>query len=278
MNVIRRDRFALAGCTLAGLLVILPLGWLVFGLLQAGLPGLDPAFLVSAPINAGRGGGIGPMIIATLLILAVCLAVVIPIGLGTAVYLSEYVPADSRAAGLLGYSLDVLATVPSIVFALFGYQFFAITLGLGFSILSGGLTLACMSLPLMARTAEQALRSIPITLRQSGEALALTRIGMLRHVLLPAALPGITAGIILSIGRALAETAVLLFTAGYVLRMPGSLLDSGRALSVHVYDMAMNVPGGMPAAASTALVLLSLVVISNFMVRQLLLKQDRTVT
>lgn len=272
MTVVQRDRLALAGCTLAGLGVLVPLAWLLLALLQAGWAGLSWEFLVAAPAQAGRAGGIGPLLVSTALILGVCLAAVIPIGLGAALYLSEFIPAAGRRARWLGYSLDVLAGVPSIVFALFGYQFFAITLGLGFSILSGGLTLACMTLPLMVRTSEQALRAVPVELRRAGEALALSRSGLLGRVLLPAAMPGIVAGMILSIGRALAETAVLLFTAGYVMRLPGSLLDSGRALSVHVYDLTMNVPGGLPRAASTALVLLTLIVLINLAVRRLLIR------
>lgn len=270
MKVRSRDRLALAGLSLAGGAVLALLAWLVLALLQAGAPALGWEFLTAAPAAAGREGGIGPLLVSTALILAVCLAVVVPLGLGTAVYLSEFVPAASRRGRALGYSLDVLAGVPSIVFALFGYQFFAITLGLGFSILAGGLTLACMTLPLMVRTSEQALRAVPGELRRAGQALALSHTGLLRRVLLPAALPGIAAGTILSIGRALAETAVLLFTAGYVLRLPGSLLDSGRALSVHIYDLAMNVPGGMRNAAATALVLLTLILIINITVRRLL--------
>lgn len=272
MSVIRRDRFGLIFTSLAAMIILLPLTALVVNLLQAGLPGLTLDFLFTAPSAGGREGGIGSLLVSTALILVVCLAAVVPFGLGTALFLSECVAADSPAARRLGYSLDILAGIPSIVFGLFGYQFFAITLGLGFSILSGGLTLACMTLPLMARTSEQALRSVPLQLRHSGEALALSHSGMLRQVILPAAGPGIAAGMILSIGRALAETAVLLFTAGYVLRIPGSLLDSGRALSVHIYDLSMNVPGGMPVAARTALVLLILVVLMNLAVRRLMMR------
>jgi len=276
VTVIQRDRLALAGCSLAGLGVLVPLAWLLLALFQAGWAYLSWECLVAAPVQSGRAGGIGPLLVSTALILGVCLAVVIPVGLGAALYLSEFMPAGGRRARWLGYSLDVLAGVPSIVFALFGYQFFAITLGLGFSILAGGLTLACMTLPLMVRTSEQALRAVPLELRRAGETLALSHSGLLWRVILPTAMPGIVAGMILSIGRALAETAVLLFTAGYVMRLPGSLLDSGRSLSVHVYDLAMNVPGGLPRAASTALVLLTLIVLINMTVRRLLIRTEMT--
>ena len=130
-------------------------------------------------------------------------------------------------------------------------------------------------LPLMIRSSEQALRAVSRDQRQAALALAVSRAGWIRRILVPSAAPGIAAGIILSVGRALAETAVLLFTAGYVLRRPDSVLDSGRALSVHVYDMAMNVPGGGERAAATALVLVTLLVVINLMVRTLV-RSSRT--
>jgi len=225
-------------------------------------------FLLEDPRQAGRAGGIAALLVSTGWILAVCLLVAVPVGLGCALYLSEQVPAGTRRAQWLGGVLDMLAAVPSIVYGLFGYQFFAISLGLGFSILSGGLALALMVLPLMIRSAEQALRGVPMSYRQASEALSISRWGWVRRILVPQAAPGIAVGIILSIGRALAETAVLLFTAGYVLRQPDSLLDSGRALSVHIYDLAMNVPGGMPRAAATGLVLVAILVILNLLVRR----------
>lgn len=119
-------------------------------------------------------------------------------------------------------------------------------MGLGFSILSGGLTLACMVLPLLIRVSEEALRATPPSYRQAAAALGLSQGGFLRRVLVPAAAPGIAAALILSVGRALAESAALLFTAGYVTRLPDSVFDSGRALAVHIYDLSMNVAGGGP--------------------------------
>ena len=145
--------------------------------------------------------------------------------------------------------------MPSIVFGLFGNAFFCVALGLGFSILSGGLTLACMILPLMIRATEEGLRAVPQELRLGAAALGLGPAAVFWRLLLPVALPGLAVGLVLGMGRALAETAALLFTSGYVDRMPTSLLDSGRALSIHVYDLAMNVAGGEPRAYATALIL-----------------------
>ncbi len=264
------DRVAwLAGWVLLAL-VMVPVALMVTALWQQSADVLSVGFLLEDPGRAGRSGGIAALLISTGWILALCLLVAVPVGLGCALYLSESLPADSRRAQWLGGVLDMLAAVPSVVYGLFGYQFFAITLGLGFSILSGALALSLMVLPLMIRSAEQAMRAVPMGYRQARDALALSRWGWVRRILLPCAAPGIAVGIILSAGRALAETAVLLFTAGYVLRRPDSLFDSGRTLSVHIYDLAMNVPGGMPRAAATAVVLVALLVMLNLLVRRVL--------
>jgi phosphate transport system permease protein len=248
---------------LVALLVVGILGWIVADLLRQGLPRLNWSFVVELPSDAGRSGGIRSILVSTLLILGVCMAVSVPIGLATAVYLSEFQPQIKGLGPLVRYSLDTLAGVPSIVFGLFGNAFFCITLGLGFSILSGGLTLACMVLPILIRSMETALRAVPGEHRVSAAALGLPQRVTLLHIVLPAAAPGLAVGLILGIGRALAETAALLFTSGYVDRLPDSLLDSGRALSVHIFDLAMNVPGGASQASASALMLLALVLLIN---------------
>lgn len=153
--------------------------------------------------------------------------------------------------------------MPSIVFGLFGNAFFSVFLGLGFSILSGGLTLACMILPIFIRTSEVGLAAVSNDWRHGAAALGMSRASALRHILLPAAAPAIAAGLMLGIGRATAETAALVFTSGYVDRMPESLTDSGRALAVHIYDLSMNVSGGDGAAYASAIVLIVLIVVIN---------------
>ncbi|NEQ53587.1 MAG: phosphate ABC transporter permease PstA [Leptolyngbya sp. SIO3F4] len=232
--------------------------WIVLSIVRQGLGQLSLGFLLSEPINAGREGGILPILISTLLILGICLAIALPLGLATALLLAEFTVSDQRLGQWVRHSLDFLAGVPSIVFGLFGSVFFSKVLGLGFSILSGGLTLACMVLPLLIRATEEGLRSQPNRYRQGAAALGLSKVTTLFKILLPAALPGLMTGLVLSMGRALAETAALIFTSGYVDRFPESLLDSGRALSIHIFDLSMNVPGGDSNAAASALVLLSL--------------------
>lgn len=237
--------------------------WLLGDMLWHGATQLSWSFLTEAPEHAGRSGGISPILVSTLLILGVALAVAAPLGIATAVLLSEFITSDSRFGRLIGLSLDILAGVPSIVFGLFGLAFFCISLGMGFSILSGGLTLACMALPILIRTVEEGLRAVPDDWRRGAAALGMSRTAALRHILLPAAAPALAAALMLGIGRAMAETAALIFTSGYVDRMPSSLHDSGRALAVHIYDLSMNVAGGDANAYATALVLVALLIIIN---------------
>jgi phosphate transport system permease protein len=238
-------------------------GWLLVDLLASGASGLEWSFLWEPPLRSGRSGGISTVLVSTLLILAVCLSVAMPLGLGTAILLSEFARGGDRLGYWIRISLDVLAGVPSIVFGLFGNAFFCLFLGMGFSILSGGLTLACMALPILIRSIELSLRAVPDDYRLAGAALDLSQTRLILHILLPAAAPGVVAGLLLGIGRALAETAALIFTSGYVDRMPASLLDSGRALSIHIYDLAMNVPGGETNAYASALVLIALLLFIN---------------
>jgi len=236
---------------------------LLADIMSDGLAGLSWSYLLEPPQDTGRAGGIGPIIVSTGLILLVAIATAAPLGLATAILLSEFTAQNSSFARFVERSLDVLAGIPSIVFGLFGNAFFCIYLGLGFSILSGGLTLACMVLPILIRTATEGLRSVPNDYRLAAAALGMTRSSALVHLLLPTATPALIAGLMLGIGRAGAETAALIFTSGYVDRMPDSLLDSGRALSVHIYDLSMNVAGGDANANSAALVLIIILFLIN---------------
>jgi phosphate transport system permease protein len=243
--------------------------WIVLDLFRHGLPQISWSFLADVPRDAGRAGGILPIVASTLWILAVCLGVSVPLGMGTALLLSEFSSSEGRFVGIVRRSLDVLAGVPSIVFGLFGNAFFCVALGLGFSILSGGLTLACMSLPLLIRATEEGLRSVPGEYRMAAAALGMSRTRTIFRIVLPAATPGLAAGIVLGVGRAIAETAALIFTSGYVDRMPESWMDSGRSLSIHIYDLSMNVPGAESNAYASALILLAVLLAINWCVLQL---------
>lgn len=244
-------------------LAVLGFCWLLGDLLMQGLPGLGADFLFDEPRRAGRAGGIAPVIVSTGLVLLVCFAVAGPLGLGTGILLAEVVRQGDRRARLVRRSLDTLAGVPSVVFGLFGNSAFTGLFGLGYSILAGGLTLACMVLPFLVRSIEQALATVPWEIRQAARAIGLSQTTVLMRILLPAAMPGLVSGLLLGIGRAAGETAALLFTSGYALRMPESLADGGRVLSIHIFDLSLNVAGGTANAARSAVVLLLLLVAIN---------------
>lgn len=250
---------------LCAALVAAALLWIVGDLLHIGLSHLSLDFMFMELQDAGRSGGIAPILVSTLLIIGVTLAVALPLGLMAAVWLAEFAVRGDALGRAIRLGLDVMAGVPSIVFGLFGNAFFCIFLGMGFSILSGGLTLACMILPVFIRTSEIGLATVPDAWRQGAAALGMTRSAAVWHILLPAAAPAIAAGMMLGIGRATAETAALIFTSGYADRMPASLLDSGRGLAVHIYDLSMNVTGGDAAAHAAALVLIALIVVFNLL-------------
>ena len=270
------DILATGGISLVAITVTGIFFWIVGDLFLQGVSHLSWQFLTTNPINAGREGGILPILVSTGLILSVCLGVALPLGVGTAILLTEFISPGTWFSQGVRLSLDILAGAPSIVFGLFGNVFFAKVLGLGFSILSGGLTLACMVLPILIRGTHTGLQSVPNEYRQAAAALGISRLGVLWRILLPTAIPGIVVGLLLGIARALAETAALIFTSGYVTRMPHSFLDSGRSLSIHIYDLAMNVPGGEENAYATALVLMMLLVLINGAVFALAMKFQRS--
>jgi phosphate transport system permease protein len=259
----RRDLLVAGVVWSASGFVIAILAWILFDIGIRGLSHVNIRFLTEAVEDAGRAGGIGPIIVSTMLLLGVTLVIAVPLSLATAIELTDRIGDDSWFTQNVRRCLDVLAGVPSIVFGLFGNTLFVIALGLGYSVLSGGLTLACMVLPLLIRTFEQAIIAVPREYHFAAAALGLGRTATLFRVVLPAAAPGLMAGVVLSVGRALAETAALIFTAGYVARTPESLFDSGRSMSVHIYDMAMNVPNGGTQAYATACVLVAMLLAIN---------------
>jgi phosphate transport system permease protein len=263
---------------------IAPLGvcalfaWIFLDLVWRGGAHLSWSLLTELPSDAGRAGGILPILVSTGLILVVSLSAAVPLSIATAAWLAEFSEAEGAFSRWVRASLDVLAGVPSVVFGLFGSAFFCQFLGLGFSILSGGLTLACMILPILTRATEEGFRAVSIEHRSGAAALGLSPVEVLFHVTLPLAAPAVTVGLVLGIGRALAETAALVFTSGYVDRMPESLGDSGRALSIHIFDLAMNVPGGDARAAASALVLITAVLGVNLLAAQVMRSWSRART
>ncbi len=251
-QVISAAMLALRGVILFIYLAIL------FDIARAGIGALDLNYLTASPEMSGRAGGVFPIIISTILVLAISVIVALPISLGAALFITEILPPNSGWTRLFRASMLVLACVPSIAFGFFGAVFFGETLGLGISLMTGGLTLATMIIPVCAFALEETFRLLPAGYRFGAMALGASRSRFIFQVLLPLSLPQILSVLLLGMGRALAETAALLFTSGYSDRMPGSLLDPGRVLSVHIYDLAMNIPGGSRMAAAAALLLVGL--------------------
>ncbi len=224
----------LGGATALTLAVLL---FIIVFVLEKGLPVLGPRFLLTGPQDMGRAGGIFPTLVGTALLPLLALAIATPLGVGTAVYLCEYTR-ESRLTRAIRFGTDCLAGIPSIIFGLFGFILFVTTLRMGWSILSGGLTLAFMVLPTIIRTSEEAIRAVPRAYREVGFSLGATRWQTVRTVVLPNALPGIVTGVMLGVGRSIGETAAVIFTAGSSLRLPSSLFDSTRTMAVHFYILA----------------------------------------
>ena len=203
-----------------------------------------------------------PAFINTIIIMFMALIFAIPVAVLSAVYLTEYAPKSNRFVKYIQLAAETLAGIPSIVYGLFGMLFFVIYLQMGFSILAGALTLAIMVLPVIMRTAEEALIAVPDTFREGSFGLGAGKLRTTFKIILPTAFPGIFAGIILSVGRIFGETAALIFTAGTATGIAQSLNSSGRTLAVHLYNISSE---GlyMQQAAATAAVLFIMVVIIN---------------
>ncbi|TJX13460.1 phosphate ABC transporter permease PstA [Tissierella creatinini] len=245
----------------AALFVIVVLFSIIIYILIKGIPMISWQFLTEIPRNMGRSGGISSSIVGTLLVTAVAVIVATPFGIGTAIYLTEYTR-EGRVTRIIRFSAESLAGIPSIVYGLFGFIFFVIYLKMGWSILSGGLTMAIMILPTIIRTSEEAIRTVPNLYREVGFSLGATKWQAITKTVLPSALPGIVNGVILSIGRCVAETAAVMLTAGSTLRMPISLLSPTRTMAVHFYILARE-GISMENAYGTAALLIILILLIN---------------
>ncbi len=235
--------------------------FIIVFILRKGLPVLDLSFLSRNPVDMGRSGGIFSTIVGTLVLTAVAVVIAAPLGVGTAIFLTEYTW-ENRVTRIIRFGADCLAGIPSIIFGLFGFILFVTKLRFGWSILSGGLTLAFMILPTIIRTSEEAIRAVPATFRQVSFSLGATRWQMVTRVVLPTALPGIVTGVILSVGRSIGETAAVIFTAGSALHIPTSVFSSSRTMAVHFYILARE-GISMPNAYGTAAVLVVAILIIN---------------
>jgi phosphate transport system permease protein len=242
-------------------------GYIIFDIIRHGLPAISWSFLTEYPRRGGAAGGIFPAIIGTLLLVIGTIAVALPLGMATAVYLSEYARRN-RYTDMIRMAIITLAGVPSIVYGLFGLGLFVLFLHMGASILAGSLTLACMTLPTIIVSSEEALRAVPMSLREGSLALGATKWETIYKNVLPHAVPGMLTGSILGIGRAAGETAPILLTvaAFYLPNLPRSIFDQVMALPYHLYVLATQHPNAeqiRPMQYGTAFVLLALVLLVN---------------
>lgn len=244
-------------------LIVLVIGYIIFDILVKGIPAISWTFIFEPPKKSGLEGGIWPAIVGTFCLIAGTIAAALPVGMATAIYLTEYAK-QGPFTRALRLGISTLAGVPSIVFGLFGLGLFVLFFGFGSSILAGSLTLACMVLPTIIVAAEESLRAVPLTLREASLALGAGKWYTIRTNVLPYAMPGMITGSVLSIGRAAGETAPILLTAAafFLPRLPDSVFDPVMALPYHLYVLATQHPAAdkvLPMQYGTALVLLILV-------------------
>jgi phosphate transport system permease protein len=254
----------------AGIITIIILLVIIGYVIVKGLPALSFEFIFGDPINSGRSGGIFPMIMSSIYVTLIAVLVATPLGVGAAVYLSEYA-GENRTVKLIRFGAETLSSIPSIIFGLFGLAFFVIYLGLGWSVLSGGLTLALMALPTILAASEVSLESINKSYAEGSLALGATKWQTIYKVVIPAALPGITTGIILGMGRAIAEAAAILYTVGAALAIPVSLLDPARPLPLHLYMLAtegISLQNAYGTAAVLVILILIITITTNILVER----------
>ena len=207
------------------------------------------------------GGGIWPMIVTTIYTIVISLVIATPIGILAAVYLQEYAK-QGRLVRIIRFATESLTGIPSIIYGLFGAVFFVTTLKLGMSIIAASLTLTIIVLPVIIRTTEEALKTVPASYREGSLALGTTKLQTLYKVILPTAMPGILSGIILSIGRIVGESAAIFLTAGTVAAMPESIFSSARTLTVHSYLVTQE-SGDIELAAAVGIVLIVIILAIN---------------
>ncbi len=241
------------------------LAWILIYIISNGISEISWDFLTNDA--KGKNAGIFPMILNTLYLILLSLAISTPIGVCSAIYLVEYAKAG-KIVRVIRFATESLAAIPSILYGLFGMIFFVIALKLNFSIVSGAITLSMMVLPTIIRTTEEALKSVPNSYREGSLALGASKLKTILSIILPSAMPGIITAVILSIGRVVGETAAVYLTAGMVPRVAGSIMESGRTLSVHLYILAKEGISFQQADA-TAFVLILIVSIINFIANKI---------
>lgn len=264
-----KDKIATGIMWLSGVVILGILAAFLVYMLYKGLPVLSWNFIFGMPSDIRAGGGVGPQFFNSFYILVLSLLFSIPIAVGAGIYLAEYA-GNSRLTDLIRLSTESLATVPSIVLGLFGMIIFVNMFGMGFSIIGGALTLMLLNLPVLVRVTEESVRTVPQQYREASLALGATKWQTILHVVLPNAMPGIVTGITLTAGRALGETAILIFTAGTTVsrQLPDfDVMAAGETLAVHMwYVMAIGlVPDRLDIANGIGALLIITILMFNLM-------------
>lgn len=255
--------FILSGIATLLILIII-LGYI----LVKGLPVVNLEFLLGEPIDSGESGGIFPMIVSSIYVVLIAAVIATPLGVGAAIYMSEYAT-NQKIIKFIRFGSETLASIPSIVFGLFGLAFFVVFLQLGWSILSAGLVLAIMAIPTIFQVAEVTLTSIPDSYKEGSYGLGATKWQTIYSVVLPAAIPGIITGVILAMTRAISEAAAVMYAVGSALTVPISIFDPGRPLPLHLYVLAtegISLDNAYGTAAVLVIIVLVLTIITNFVV------------
>ena len=250
---------------IVAIVAVLPIIAIIAFIVYQGASAISLEFIFGFPSDGMRSGGIWPAIVGTFFLTLGCAILVTPVGIGAAIYLSEYA-SENRWTQSIRIAIINLAGIPSVVYGLFGLGLFVIFLNLGISIIAGAFTLAIMTLPVIITTTEEALRSVPQSFRVVSRSVGATQWQTVRRIVLPQALPGILTGVILGLERAAGETAPILFTAAvfFLPQLPSSALDPTMALPYHLYVISTQVPGMEPSIQyGTALVLLFFVLGMN---------------
>ena len=273
------QKIAFTSFRILGILVVGILFWILGFIVYNGISVISWEFLTTGPTDGMTQGGVFPAIVGTLLLVIGSMAFAFPLGVMSAIYTSEYA-GNGWFVKLTRVMTNNLASIPSIVFGLFGMVLFVNKLGFGDSILAGSLTLGLLALPLVIRTTEEALKAVPNSYRTGSLALGASKLQTIKRVVLPTAFPNITTGLILSIGRVSGETAPILFTvAAYFLpKLPSSIFDQVMALPYHLYVVATSgtdIEASRPIAYGTALILIAIVLIINLMATFLRLKLEK---
>lgn len=258
---------------ICGIIAVAAVIWIIGYVLTQGLPLINLEFLTTRPAGGVSGeGGMSTTIVTTLYLVILTILIATPLGVGAAIYLVEYAGDASRESKIVAFlvkaartGVEILAGVPSIIFGLFGFALFVSTLKLGFSLLSASLSGAALVLPTIIRTSEEALLTVPRSYREGSLSLGATKWHTIFNVVLPSAIPGIVTGIVLSVGRIIAETAIFWVTLGGSYNLPESIMNSGRSMALHVYMLASETRA-FDKAMATASILIITIIVLNLMI------------